>query len=54
MNSVLPLTEQSVTIFAGIYAQLRKTGKPLDDVDLLIAGVAIANNRVADIRVRYS
>nr|VFK08105.1 MAG: tRNA(fMet)-specific endonuclease VapC [Candidatus Kentron sp. LPFa]VFK23223.1 MAG: tRNA(fMet)-specific endonuclease VapC [Candidatus Kentron sp. LPFa] len=46
MNRVLPLTEQSVTISAGIYAELRKTGKPLDDIDLLIAGVAIANNRV--------
>nr|VFJ65858.1 MAG: tRNA(fMet)-specific endonuclease VapC [Candidatus Kentron sp. FM]VFJ77204.1 MAG: tRNA(fMet)-specific endonuclease VapC [Candidatus Kentron sp. FM]VFK22408.1 MAG: tRNA(fMet)-specific endonuclease VapC [Candidatus Kentron sp. FM] len=35
-----------MTLSAGIYAELRKVGKPLDDIDLLIAGVAIANNRV--------
>nr|VFK79869.1 MAG: tRNA(fMet)-specific endonuclease VapC [Candidatus Kentron sp. SD] len=46
MNRVLPLTERSVTLSAGIYADLRKVGKPLDDIDLLIAGVAMANNRV--------
>ena len=45
-NSVLPLTEQSVTISAEIYAELRKEGKPVDDIDLLIAGIAVANNLV--------
>jgi tRNA(fMet)-specific endonuclease VapC len=45
-NRVLPLTEASVTISANIYAELRKDGKPLDDIDLLIAGVAVANNLV--------
>lgn len=32
--------------YAKIYADLRKKGTPLDDIDLLIAGVAIANNLV--------
>ena len=45
-NKVLPLTEQSVTISAEIYAELRKEGKPLDDIDLLIAGIAVANKQV--------
>lgn len=45
-NNVLPLTEQSVKISAEIYAELRKKGKPLDDIDLLIAGVAIADDLV--------
>ncbi len=45
-NIVLPLTEKSATISGEIYAELRKDGKPLDDIDLLIAGVAISNNMV--------
>nr|VFJ75789.1 MAG: tRNA(fMet)-specific endonuclease VapC [Candidatus Kentron sp. FW] len=35
-----------MTISARIYAELRKAGKPLEDIDLLIAGVAVANNLV--------
>ncbi len=45
-NTVLPLTEQSVTIAAESYAKLRAQGTPIDDIDLLIAGVAIANDLV--------
>ncbi len=45
-NNVLPLTKESVTISGGIYAELRKSGNPLDDIDLLIAGTAIANKMV--------
>ncbi len=45
-NRVLPLTEQSAAISAEIYAELRKEGKPLDDIDLLIAGTAVANKLV--------
>jgi tRNA(fMet)-specific endonuclease VapC len=41
MNTIVPLTERSVEISAGLYADLRKIGKPLDDVDLLIAGIAL-------------
>ena len=43
-NSILPLTEKSATISADLYARLRKAGQMLDDIDILIAGVAIANN----------
>ena len=45
-NVVLPLTEHSTAISADVYASLRKKGQPLDDVDLLIAGVALANGLV--------
>lgn len=45
-NTVLPLTQDSATISAGIYARLRKAGRPLDDIDLLIAGIAISNSFV--------
>jgi len=45
-NIVLPLTEKSITISADLYATLRRDGIPIDDIDLLIAGVAVANNLV--------
>ncbi len=45
-NVVLPLTEHSTTISADAYANLRKEGQSLDDIDLLIAGVALANGLV--------
>ena len=40
----VPLTEESVMISSDIYANLRKAGTPIDDIDILIAGVAISNN----------
>jgi tRNA(fMet)-specific endonuclease VapC len=45
-NTVLPLTEHSVTLSAEHYAKLRKQGMPLADIDLLIAGIALANNLI--------
>ncbi len=45
-NQIIPLTEESVRISSEIYADLRKKGTPVDDIDLLIAGVAMANNLV--------
>jgi tRNA(fMet)-specific endonuclease VapC len=45
-NSVLLLTERSVTIAAEHYATLRKHGAPLPDIDLFIAGIALANNLI--------
>ena len=42
-NIVLPLTEESANISAKIYGELRQSGKTLDDIDLLIAGIAISN-----------
>lgn len=41
---VLPLTEESALISSNIYAELKKQGKLVDDIDLLIAGIAIENN----------
>jgi tRNA(fMet)-specific endonuclease VapC len=45
-NHIISLTEESVRISSEIYADLRKKGTPVDDIDLLIAGVAMANNLV--------
>ncbi len=45
-NAILPLTEESVIISSDLYANLRKAGTPIDDIDILIAGVALANNLV--------
>jgi tRNA(fMet)-specific endonuclease VapC len=42
-NIVLSLTEKSVKISAELYSSLRKSGNSLDDIDLLIAGVAMEN-----------
>jgi tRNA(fMet)-specific endonuclease VapC len=43
-NSTLPLTEESVTTSSDLYSRLRKSGNPIDDIDILIAGVALSNN----------
>jgi tRNA(fMet)-specific endonuclease VapC len=45
-NTILPLSEKSVEISSDIYAALRKTGNQLDDIDILIAGVALAHDLV--------
>jgi tRNA(fMet)-specific endonuclease VapC len=45
-NTVLPLTISSATISADIYANLRNKGTPIDDIDILIAGIAIANDLI--------
>jgi len=45
-NTVLPLTQTACTLAANIYAQLRRQGKPIDDIDLLIAGIALEHNLV--------
>jgi tRNA(fMet)-specific endonuclease VapC len=42
-NVVLPLSEKSVKISAELYSTLRISGNVIDDIDLLIAGVAIEN-----------
>jgi tRNA(fMet)-specific endonuclease VapC len=43
---IAPLTEQSVSLSADLYASLRALGTPLDDIDILIAGIALANDWV--------
>ena len=45
-NNIILLSKKSVMISAEIYAESRKKGTPVDDIDLLIAGVAMANNLV--------
>ena len=46
LNQIIPLTEESVKASAEIYTDLRKKGTPVDDIDLLIAGVAISDDLV--------
>ena len=41
LNRMLPLTRQSVDIAADIYANLRSQGNLIEDVDLLIASIAL-------------
>ena len=38
----MPLTTDSTTISGDIYASLRKKGTPVDDIDILIGGIAMA------------
>ncbi|AFZ58908.1 type II toxin-antitoxin system VapC family toxin [Anabaena cylindrica FACHB-243] len=45
-NTVLPLTTSSAIISADIYANLRNKGTPIDDIDILIAGIAVANDLI--------
>ncbi len=45
-NRLLPLTTNACDIAAELYALLRKAGTPLDDIDLLIAGIAMENDMI--------
>jgi len=45
-NTVVPVNMAAVDIAADCYASTRKAGTPVDDIDLLIAGVAMANDFV--------
>lgn len=40
-NIMLPLTTASCDLSATLYAQLRQQGETVDDIDLLIAGIAL-------------
>lgn len=42
-NIVIALTEESCNISSEIYSKLRNKGELIDDIDLLIAGIAIEN-----------
>ena len=46
LNNIISLNKKSREISADIYAESRKKGTLVDDIDLLIAGVAIANDLV--------
>jgi tRNA(fMet)-specific endonuclease VapC len=43
-NIVVPMTDKSAKISAELYSSLRQTGNTVDDIDLLIAGIAIEND----------
>lgn len=45
-NTVVPLTERACDHAAAIYAAVRKAGQPVDDIDILIAGIAVAHDLV--------
>ncbi len=45
-SSIIPLTEDSIQFSAEIYADLRKQGTLIEDIDILIAGIAISNKLV--------
>lgn len=45
-SNIIPFTEKSAEISAELYANLRKLGKPLDDIDILIAGIARENDMI--------
>ncbi len=45
-NTVHLFTQSVADVAAEIYADLRKSGQPIDDIDLLIAGTAIANRLI--------
>lgn len=51
-NIVLPITEQSARIAAEQYARLHQSGTPVDDIDLLIAGIALEHDLVLITRNR--
>ena len=45
-NNIIFLTEKSCRISGELYSKLRQQGSAIDDIDLLIAGVAIENDFV--------
>lgn len=44
--SITPVTKESSNKSADIYAQLRKSGQIIDDVDILIAGICLENDYI--------
>ena len=44
LNQVLPLSGSAIEWAARFYADTRRAGTPVDDIDLLIAGIAAAHH----------
>lgn len=42
--SIIPLSKESCNKSAEIYAELRKKGEIIDDIDILIAGICVEHN----------
>ncbi|MBN2093727.1 type II toxin-antitoxin system VapC family toxin [candidate division KSB1 bacterium] len=45
-SSILSITKSSVEISSDIYRDLREKGTLIDDIDILIAGIALSHNLV--------
>lgn len=45
-SQIFPLTRRSADLAAEQYARLRRRGTPVDDIDLLIAGIALEHGLV--------
>lgn len=45
-SEVLPLSEPVAVRAASVYAQLRRAGQPIDDLDILIAATALHHGLV--------
>ncbi len=45
-NIVVPMTDKSAKISAELYSSLRQNVNVVDDIDLLIAGIAIENDMI--------
>lgn len=43
---ILPLNDLAIELASQKYAETRRIGETVDDMDLLIAGIALANNRL--------
>jgi tRNA(fMet)-specific endonuclease VapC len=43
---IINLDKVSISASCKIYADLKKTGRLIDDIDILIAGIALSNNLV--------
>jgi len=43
---IINLDKASISASCKIYADLKKTGRLIDDIDILIAGIALSNNLV--------
>ncbi|MCU0285694.1 MAG: PIN domain-containing protein [Acidobacteria bacterium] len=44
LATIIPITEEPCIKAADIYADLRRNGKMINDVDILIAGICLENN----------
>jgi tRNA(fMet)-specific endonuclease VapC len=45
-SQILPLDRAAADHAARLYARTRKAGTPVDDMDILIAGIALAQGRI--------
>jgi tRNA(fMet)-specific endonuclease VapC len=45
-SDILPLSPEAADQAVRLYAESRKAGAPVDDIDILIAGIALAHDRI--------